>query len=83
MKTITATTARNTFFNIIKESTKCHMEYHITSRSGEVAMMSWADYESLMETLYLLSSPDFIEKHKSARQDIAKGNTYSLEDVFQ
>ena len=59
------------------------MEYHITSRSGEVAMMSWEDYESLMETLYLLSSPNFIEKHKLARQEIANGDTYTMEDVFK
>ncbi len=40
------------------------------------------DYESVMETRRLLSIPGFYESIKEADKQIAKGETYSLDEVF-
>ncbi len=40
------------------------------------------NYESVMETRKLLSIPGFYESIKEADKQIAKGETYSLDEVF-
>ncbi|NKQ34490.1 MAG: hypothetical protein HF973_02620 [Chloroflexi bacterium] len=43
---------------------------------------SKADCESTVETLKLLSIPGFYESIKEADKQIAQGETYSLDEVF-
>ncbi len=45
-------------------------------------VVSQEDYESLLETLELLSTPGLLKSVRQARQEIAKGETYSLEEVL-
>ena len=82
MKTVTATSARSDLFNIIKYSVKTHQPYQITSRAGEAVLMSKDDFENLIETLELLSTPGVLEGVRKAKKDIAQGRTFSLADVF-
>ena len=82
MKTITATSARNGFFNIIKHSVKTHAPCRITSRAGAVVLLSMEDFENLMETLELLSTPGVLKSLHRAKREIARGETYSLDEVF-
>lgn len=82
MKTITATSARSDLFNIIKYSVKTHQPFHITSRAGEAILLSKDDFENLIETLELLSTPGVLEGVRKAKKDIAKGRTCSLDKVF-
>ena len=58
------------------------MPIRITSKSGDVVLMSGEDYESLLETLELLSQPDIAKSIKEARADIKAGRTKSLKEVF-
>jgi len=44
--------------------------------------MSEEDYESLLETLELLSTPGVLKGIRKAKQEIKKGQTYSLEEIF-
>lgn len=55
MLAITATNARKDFFEIVKGATEKHEIYHIQHRKGDVVLMSEAEYDSLIETLELLS----------------------------
>ena len=80
--TLTATAARQNFFQVIQDSVRKHREYHITSPAGEVVLLSLEDYESLLETLHLRSIPGFLGKHKKARKEIADGKTYDLDEVL-
>lgn len=82
MMTITATEARKTFFELIKQTSQCHEIIEIQHKSGNAVMMSADDYESLQETLHLLSQPDFKQKFDESIQQADVGDVASFEEVF-
>lgn len=82
MTTITATNARKEFFEIVKGATEKHEIYHIQHRKGDVVLMSEEEYDGLIETLNLLSTPGFKEGLATAQEEVAKGDTVSFDDVF-
>lgn len=82
MTTWTATKARQNLFDILKKSVKGHVPIRITSKAGDVVLVSEEDYESLLETLELLSEPGVARSIQEARADIKAGRTKSLKEVF-
>ena len=82
MTTLTATKARQNLFDILKKSVKGHAPVRITSKAGDAVLISEEDYESLLETLELLSEPGMAKSVKEARADIKAGRTKSLKDIF-
>jgi len=83
MKTeLTATDARRDFFEIVKGATEKHEIYRIQHRKGPVVLLSAEDYDNLIETLELLSTKDFTKRLKQSIEQVKKGETYSMEDVF-
>lgn len=82
MKTITATNARSDLFNILKKAIKRQSHYRITTKEGGDILLSAEDFDSLIATLELLSTPGFGKSIKQAKKEIEKGETYSMEDVF-
>jgi len=82
MATITATDARKSFFDLLKGVNERHEVYHIRHRSGDAVLMSQAEFESLQETLELLSAPGFREDFETARKETQAGDTLSFEEVF-
>ncbi len=82
MKTYTATEARRELFTLLKRSVRGHQQFRITHKGGDVVVLSQEDYESLLETLELLSTPGLLKSVRQARREIAKGETYSLEEVL-
>ncbi|MGB2706098.1 MAG: type II toxin-antitoxin system Phd/YefM family antitoxin [Candidatus Omnitrophota bacterium] len=54
----------------------------VTKRGKPIAlMMSMDDYESLLETLNILSDRKLMRKIRQAENDIKKGNFKTLEEV--
>ena len=45
-------------------------------------LLSRDDFESLLETLELLSTPELLKSIRKAKQEIRRGETYSLSEVF-
>lgn len=82
MPALSATEARNGFFEILRSTAEKHEVYHIHSKKGDVVMLSEEEYESLQETLQLLSIPGFKESLFKSIQQINKGETKSFEEVF-
>lgn len=82
MKTVTATEARKELFTLLKRSVRAHQQFRIAYKGGDVVLLSQEDYESLLETLELLSTPGFLKRIRQARREIARGETYSLEEVL-
>jgi len=82
MVAITATEARKTFFELIKQTNQQHEIIEIQHKSGNAVMMSADDYESLQETLYLLSQPDFKHKFNESIKQADAGDVASFEEVF-
>ena len=54
---ISASEARARLFPLIQQVNDDHAPVRITSRSGDVVLMSAEDYDSWQETIYLLRSP--------------------------
>ncbi|MDP2168060.1 MAG: type II toxin-antitoxin system Phd/YefM family antitoxin [Thermodesulfovibrionales bacterium] len=82
MTVMNATRARKEFFELIKDALGGHKIFRIHHREGDVVLLSEEEYESLQETLELLSIPGFRESIKKSLKQIEKGQTYSLEEVF-
>ena len=82
MQTITATEARAHLFDLLKDSLFKNKQFRISYKSGDVVLLSEEEYESLLETLFLLSSPGFRKAHRKARKEIKQGKTIPLEKVF-
>lgn len=80
--TVTATQARQDLFRLVRKSIKGHVPIRITSKEGDVVIVSEEDYEGLLETLELLSLPGMRKSIQEARADIRAGRTKSLKEVF-
>ncbi|BDZ64312.1 type II toxin-antitoxin system Phd/YefM family antitoxin [Agromyces mangrovi Wang et al. 2018] len=55
---ITTSEARRDLFGLIERVNLDHTEVEITSKRGSAVLMSKAEYDSLLETTYLLRSPE-------------------------
>ena len=82
MAGIKATEARKDFFSIVKNVVKKHQVYHIQHKDGDVVLMSEEEYESLQETLELLSVPGFRESIARSVKQMDDGETFSIDEVF-
>ena len=80
--TVTATEARQNLFQLVKKSVKGHIPVKITSKEGDVVLISEEDYEGLLETLELLSLPGMRKSIQEAKADIRAGRTKSLRAIF-
>jgi len=68
MPTLTVTEARSKLYRLIDETTNSHQPIIITAKRGNAVLVSEEDWQSLQETLYLLSIPGMRE---SIREGIA------------
>ncbi len=82
MTTLTATAARREFFDVVKGAADKHQIYRIHHRRGAVVLMAEADYDSLLETMELLSTPGFRKSLQRSVNQMHKGDTVSFEEVF-
>jgi len=79
---LTATDARKSFFELIRNVNDRHEMYRVLHHHGNVVLMSEAEYDSLIETLELLSSPDFRSRFYQAVAEEHAGETVGFKDVF-
>ena len=82
MASMSATKARKELFEVIKNAIKNKQVYHIHHRQGAVVLMSEEEYEGLLETLELLSTPGFRQSIARSVKQMAAGQTYSLDEVL-
>ncbi len=82
MTSLTATEARQRLFSLLRSAARGHRVYRITHNDGDAVLLSQEDYESLLETLELLSTPGFARSIRQARREIERGDTYPLEEVL-
>ena len=73
---INASAARQNFFRLIENAVKTHDPVIVTSKQGNVVIISEEDYRAIQETLYLLSVPgmreSIIEGMKVAPEECVK-----------
>ena len=82
MTRLTATAARREFFEVVKRAANGHRVYRIHHRQGAVVLMSEEDYESLMESIELLSLPGFRAGIRRSVAQMKRGETLSFDEVF-
>jgi PHD/YefM family antitoxin component YafN of YafNO toxin-antitoxin module len=85
MKTITLEQANKDLISHINYSLKTHDEVNIASEGGAIVMLPQEDYDSIMETVRLLSDKKslkaLLDAHTQREQGI-EPKSYSVEDVF-
>ena len=80
MKTVPVTSARQNIFNIIEQTIVNSEPIQITSKKGNVVMLSLDDWSAIQETLYLLEIPGMRESIiEGSKEPI--GECKSLEDI--
>ena len=82
MTVLTTTQARAQLFELTRKSVKGHTPIKIHAKAGDVVLISEEDYENLLETLELLSTPGLRESIREAKADIKAGRVKSLHEVF-
>ncbi len=61
MTTLNATEARSKLYNLIDETAKTHQPIVITGKRGNAVLLAEDDWNSINETLFLLSVPGMRE----------------------
>ena len=82
MTTMTATTARREFFDLVKGAAEGHRTFRIQHRQGAAVLLSETDYDGLLETLELLSIPGFHVSIKKSVAQMRRGETVSLAEAL-
>jgi antitoxin YefM len=75
---ITASEARARLFPLIEQVNENEKPVHITSKGGNAVLISESEYESILETAYLLSSPANREHLFESMAQAQRGETYEL-----
>lgn len=68
----------------MKSANANHTPFHVTNKSGEdVVIVSKADFDSIQETMYLLSSPANAERLNESILELndGKGQEHDLADI--
>jgi antitoxin YefM len=76
---ITASEARARLFPLIEEVNVSEKPVTITSKNGNAVLMSESEYESILETAYLFSSPANREHLLESMAQVARGETFEIE----
>src|SRR3990167_10155249 len=81
-KIITITEGRKKLFKIADEVQKPDTQYVFTIEGKPgVVLMSADEYDSLMETMEILSDPKLLNEIKEAEAEISRGEYVDWEDV--
>ena len=69
MAILNATEARSKLYNLIDETALTHQPIVITGKRGNAVLVSEEDWNSISETLYLLSIPGMRESIKEGMNE--------------
>jgi len=84
LETIPASKAKTYFSELLKRIREHHESFAITRRGKiEGVLISIEEYESLIETLEILSDRELVESINRGLKDEKTGKLYSHEEVFQ
>ena len=76
MTSIPVTQARARLYQLLEEAETSHVPVQITSKRGNVVLVSDADWRSIQETLHLLSIPGMRESiRKGMKEPLGRSST--------
>lgn len=86
-KILSITEARKKIFEMVKDVQKPGVHYLLTEKGKpKIVVMSFDEFDSLMETMEILSDPEAVKAIKEADKDISEGNWdkfVDLDDVLK
>ena len=71
MSTTNITELRKTLFNTVDSVIRFNEPVQVTTKNGNAVLISEADYEALLETVYLMSQPNLVSKIKEGEKENA------------
>lgn len=80
MKTFNVTSVRSDIYNIINQTIVNSEPIQITSKNGDVVMLSLKDWEAIQETLNLVSIPGMKESILEGKKEPVE-ECKTLEDI--
>lgn len=82
MTTLSVAAARGSFSKIVESAEMTHERFEITRNGSRVAVILGAnDYDSLVETLDILSDRLALEEIRQGAAEIVAGDTFSADEV--
>lgn len=82
MPVLTMAEAKKAFTHLVQDVSQHHSTYHIHDQVGDAVLISEEEYEGLLETLELLSIPNFRKSIAKSVSQVKKGKTFSMAEVF-
>jgi antitoxin YefM len=84
MTTVPLAEARAQLSRLVDEAVRTHQRVEVTRQGRRAAViLSADDYDSIMETLDILSDSELVREIRDAEEDAARGEVYSLEEVTE
>lgn len=69
MKTLTASEARANLYRLLDQTSETHQPITISGKRNSAVLVSSEDWESIQETLYLLTVPGMRESIKQGMEE--------------
>lgn len=69
MATTNVTELRKNLFNTLDSVIKFNEPVQVTTKNGNVVILSEEDYNALLETVYLMSQPGLVSKIKEGEKE--------------
>ena len=83
-ETIPASKAKTYFSQLLRRMREQHESFAITQRGKiEGVLLSIEEYESLVETLEILSDRELVKSIERGMRDVEAGRVYPYKDVFK
>lgn len=84
MTTVPLAEARANLSRLVDEAVRTHERVEVTRQGRRAAViLSAEDYDSIMETLEILSDPELVREIREAEAEVERGEVYSLEEVTE
>lgn len=65
------TELRKTLFNTVDSVIRFNEPVQVTTKNGNAVLISEADYDALLETVYLMSQPNLVSRIKEGEKEDA------------
>ena len=84
MTTLSLAEVRANLSKLVDEAVRTHERIVVTRRGRRAAViLSADDYDSIMETLAILSDPDAMREFRKAEAEAEAGRVYSLDPLAE
>ena len=81
--TLSATEARQDFFNILSKVEKTSVPFTITiNGEPKAVIMNAEEYEGWLETMEIISDPELVKGIEESKKELREGKYYTFEQVF-